>query len=868
MGKVCFLCKSSEDDELLFGKFYTKWRLSVHYYCLLLSSNLVQNGVNDTVGIFGFLEQDIRKENERTKKCRCYICKEMHANVSCCSKKCLRTFHTVCGIKNRCLSHYTDTFQSWCAAHIPVERDTRPHTSEEPCSICYDEMGKYDRVTSIRAPCCRNGWFHQRCVAQYAQSAGYFFKCPLCNNEDIFLPEIPRRGVFVPERDAAWELEPNAFQEQLVRPTACDAEVCKCQEGRSIDNHQWRLVICGSCGSTCRHRQCMEAIPELTRAYVCLLCRPILGERVSLVEDSDDDSGDSSEDDTVSSSSSSSEARFGKARTIKELLRPGSGESGVHCSSSDETLAVVRRRAHRRVSSLSSDGSDSERSDTSSVQIRRFVQLNTGKRVRRLLSDGSDEGTSNPVGEKEEYTEDNEKKKKEKDVPDQSEPVGISKSATGKLSEADTKSTSSLSLSVDRSPVRRMDEIPNVSDSSYVVCNRFESKISPEIRGTRLLGGRRPRLLSSSDDSDKRSEKEEHISDGLDDVPLTKYCQITRSYQANNRRTSRKHQKTPISPSELSESIRAPADSIIPKHSEKKVSDIQPEARRSTDEKKADKTSVQQVSQTEEKQRDSNESDAYSLSVTGRRTRQLSRRLSSNSSSIERTTSESSNDIVKPKRAIARRPRLVSSSDRSERLEDVSEHTDSSAPQSKRRRVSREHRYKTRIISPPSTPPSLASETSQHSAASSSSGINDASEDLKHITSSSTFLGSTPNRQQHQQSILKFISLSSHKTTPSSSSDVSTEETISPSRMIPYGNGGSGKQESSNKKTSGSKRAIAAKRKRSSTDSPKRSRTLVDTGKKHLMDSNGSTQGPTTSKATAASQLRSVAPQRIVEKKV
>ncbi|XP_053671564.1 G2/M phase-specific E3 ubiquitin-protein ligase-like [Anopheles nili] len=389
MPKQCFLCKSTEDDELLLGKFYTKWRLSVHYYCLLLSSNLVQNGMNDTVGIFGFLETDIRKENERTKKCRCYICKNMHANVSCCAKKCLRTFHTVCGIKNRCLSYYTGTFQSWCSTHLPLQSDRTWHAPGEPCSICYDDMGQYDKIKSVRAPCCRNGWFHQRCLAQYAQSAGYFFKCPLCNNEDKFLAEIPLRGVFVPERDAAWELEPNAFQEQLVRPTACDAEECKCAEGRSFDDRHWKLKICGSCGSTCRHQGCMES--SHVRTYLCRLCRPIVGDRV-IEDDDSDDSGD----DAASSSSTSSKSTVAKMDQNIKNPTPGS-ESGVHCSSSDETLANIRRLSRRRLLVIS-DGSDSEWSDTSSIQIRRCSKRNNGKRVQRVFFDDSDSPTCSSVG--------------------------------------------------------------------------------------------------------------------------------------------------------------------------------------------------------------------------------------------------------------------------------------------------------------------------------------------------------------------------------------------------------------------------------------------------------------------------------------
>ena len=36
-------------------------------------------------------------------------------------------------------------------------------------------------------------------------------------------------------RDAAWEQEPNAFQELLERYSRCDAEKCLCPQGREHD---------------------------------------------------------------------------------------------------------------------------------------------------------------------------------------------------------------------------------------------------------------------------------------------------------------------------------------------------------------------------------------------------------------------------------------------------------------------------------------------------------------------------------------------------------------------------------------------------------------------------------------------------------
>lgn len=361
----CFICKSPEDDELYYGKFIGKWRIQVHYYCLLLTSNLVQNGETDDVGMFGFLQEDIRAEVARIKSQKCYVCKAPYANISCCAKKCFRTFHTVCGRQAGCLNHYVDTYQSWCDKHVEIDDGAR-HGEEDACGICYEELGGWNKVESIRAPCCQNGWFHRRCVAQFAQSAGYFFKCPLCNNNtDQFKQAIQRRGVYIPEKDAAWELEPNAFDEQLERPSECDAEVCQCPKGRDFDtlNGKWDLRLCETCGSTCRHDLCME-VP--TKNYVCTFCRPIVGDEppaavLALVEESRRAEAArrraSTSSDISSSTSSSStirpRARGRHAQRLRSLSTSSRCSTSTSCSSSSDIVA--RKKSKKRPLSSDSD---------------------------------------------------------------------------------------------------------------------------------------------------------------------------------------------------------------------------------------------------------------------------------------------------------------------------------------------------------------------------------------------------------------------------------------------------------------------------------------------------------------------------------
>lgn len=43
-------------------------------------------------------------------------------------------------------------------------------------------------------------------------------------------------GIYVPEQDASWELESNAFQELYEEHNQCDHPTCICPEGRTHDD--------------------------------------------------------------------------------------------------------------------------------------------------------------------------------------------------------------------------------------------------------------------------------------------------------------------------------------------------------------------------------------------------------------------------------------------------------------------------------------------------------------------------------------------------------------------------------------------------------------------------------------------------------
>lgn len=234
-GHGCFICGSDEVNDLELGEFHRNGKIAVHYFCLLLSSGLVQNG-DDDQGIFGFLPKDIRAEVERCKRLvdfvlfefamftmhmifvtcllflifesqKCMYCKKIGANIGCCAPKCRHTFHTACGLQSDCLMQFEDPYPSYCHEHVATAvlgggsgRTMRRHKPNEMCTVCYDTMGDFNVVQSVQSPCCKRSWFHKRCLMNFAKTAGYFFKCPMCNNEDDFRNAVKLRGVFVPDR--------------------------------------------------------------------------------------------------------------------------------------------------------------------------------------------------------------------------------------------------------------------------------------------------------------------------------------------------------------------------------------------------------------------------------------------------------------------------------------------------------------------------------------------------------------------------------------------------------------------------------------------------------------------------------------------
>ncbi|XP_043914562.1 G2/M phase-specific E3 ubiquitin-protein ligase-like [Protopterus annectens] len=285
---ACRFCGRTENEEEKYGEKLVdkESSLAVHYYCLILSSGLWQQGQEEE-GFYGFLPDSVWKEVNRAARLPCYICKKKGASIGCSIKSCRRSFHYPCGTENQCVFQFFEQYASFCGEHRPVQlvRSKRKHTV---CAVCLDAVIPKACYDVIKSPCCKHTWFHRHCLQKHALSAGlFFFKCAICNSKDTFQQEMLRVGIHIPERDASWELEENAFSELLQRHQYCDAEECLCEMGRKFcqSKSKWDIVRCYYCGSRGTHVTC-SALGSTRRRWTCPECHAILKRRADIASSS------------------------------------------------------------------------------------------------------------------------------------------------------------------------------------------------------------------------------------------------------------------------------------------------------------------------------------------------------------------------------------------------------------------------------------------------------------------------------------------------------------------------------------------------------------------------------------------------------
>ncbi|CAK1553169.1 unnamed protein product [Leptosia nina] len=296
-GATCSFCGRDVDDEHLYGKLYAIGDIQCHYFCALLSSCLVQHGKEEE-GLFGFLYSDILAEIERSKKHRCSYCNHSGATLGCFVTKCKKQFHLPCGREKNAVSMFHGNYKSYCQRHAPKQKISGEildcvkkrrqklgpnpanatlsnEAQEMVCVICYEAVDAFPTINTFWPPCCaRDAWLHRSCLQRMALNAGvHYLKCPLCNDKEQFYDALLSQGFYIPDRDAAWELEQNAFAEIYERRVVCNIKECKCPSGIDYDVEEgpWDIRLCLLCGSVGAHVLCAEVDGDI---YVCSVCQP------------------------------------------------------------------------------------------------------------------------------------------------------------------------------------------------------------------------------------------------------------------------------------------------------------------------------------------------------------------------------------------------------------------------------------------------------------------------------------------------------------------------------------------------------------------------------------------------------------------
>ncbi|XP_063295486.1 G2/M phase-specific E3 ubiquitin-protein ligase [Pelobates fuscus] len=278
MSLPCMLCGRQDDCPEKYGEKKTLHNLTLHYNCLLLSSGIWQRGEEDE-GLYGFLLDDIKKEVNRAKKMKCCLCKNRGASIGCVTPRCKKSYHYPCGVEKECIFQFTESFRSYCWDHRPVQLVTSSQVGgSSHCTICLENIEHTPSYHVLHSPCCKSSWFHRDCLQYQALSAGlHFFRCSVCNNKDKFQNEMLRMGIHIPERDASWELEENAFHELLERYQHCDVEMCICPNGREFNkpDSKWEILRCQCCGSKGTHLAC-SSLMKYNHGWDCTECKNIV----------------------------------------------------------------------------------------------------------------------------------------------------------------------------------------------------------------------------------------------------------------------------------------------------------------------------------------------------------------------------------------------------------------------------------------------------------------------------------------------------------------------------------------------------------------------------------------------------------------
>ncbi|KAL5290400.1 G2E3.2 family protein [Megaselia abdita] len=276
--KPCSICGLNDDNPAILGDFHYMKELKVHYYCLLLSTNMCQKGKKDTCGILGFLYRDISNEAKDALLRICKYCKKPGASISC--HTCNIYYHNLCGYKNNCSSEFFGEYFSYCNQHILQEPNPPLGDEELECGICFKPMVDYNPVSWITTKCCNTKYVHLECMRKVALTAGYYLSCIFCSDQQ-FREDVKSQNVFVPDRDALWEKD-DTFLCLYKKKKRCGHIKCLCVQGKDFEAKTglWVIHSCKVCSIKSFHRGCMKK--DLPDDFTCNICQKVLNDKEAI----------------------------------------------------------------------------------------------------------------------------------------------------------------------------------------------------------------------------------------------------------------------------------------------------------------------------------------------------------------------------------------------------------------------------------------------------------------------------------------------------------------------------------------------------------------------------------------------------------
>ncbi|ELK07833.1 PHD finger protein 7 [Pteropus alecto] len=182
-GPVCRLCLQEPGDPEKLGEFLQKDDLSVHYFCLILSSKLPQRGQSNQ-GFHGFLPEDIKKEAARASRKICFVCKKRGAAINCQKDHCVTNFHLPCGQEKGCLSQFFGEYKD-AAWELEPGAFSELYQRYQHCDapICLHEQGRDSfedegRWSLILCSTCGSHGTHRDC--SFLRSNSKKWECEEC----------------------------------------------------------------------------------------------------------------------------------------------------------------------------------------------------------------------------------------------------------------------------------------------------------------------------------------------------------------------------------------------------------------------------------------------------------------------------------------------------------------------------------------------------------------------------------------------------------------------------------------------------------------------------------------------------------------